>query len=89
LLYLDGILGLRGWQWLFLIEGLPPILLGFITWFYLTERPTEAKWLETDERQWLANRIDTEHAIKQSPWGWSASLWLRCYSGLVSFYQLL
>jgi ACS family tartrate transporter-like MFS transporter len=65
LLYLDGILGLRGWQWLFLIEGLPPILLGFVTWFYLTERPSEAKWLETNERQWLSDRIDTEHAIKQ------------------------
>jgi MFS transporter, ACS family, tartrate transporter len=44
LLYLDGIFGLRGWQWLFLVEGLPPILLGFVTWFYLTERPSEAKW---------------------------------------------
>jgi MFS transporter, ACS family, tartrate transporter len=65
LLYLDGILGLRGWQWLFLIEGLPPVFLGIVTWLYLTERPMEAQWLATDERRWLADRIDAEHAIKQ------------------------
>src|SRR3954469_10056232 len=37
LLYLDGLLGLRGWQWLFLAEGLPAVILGVVTWFYLTE----------------------------------------------------
>lgn len=50
LLYLDGFFGLRGWQWLFLMEGLPPIILGFVTWFYLTASPVEAKWLDTEER---------------------------------------
>ena len=65
LLYLDGIFGLRGWQWLFLLEGLPPIVLGIVTWFYLTERPAEAKWLDADERRWLSDRIETEHASKR------------------------
>jgi MFS transporter, ACS family, tartrate transporter len=65
LLYLDGVFGLRGWQWLFLMEGLPPVVLGFVTWFYLTERPAEAKWLEADERHWLADRIEAEHARKR------------------------
>src|SRR6201995_890253 len=65
LLYLDGILGLRGWQWLFLIEGLPPVALGVVTWFYLTERPAEATWLDADERRWLSDRIDAEHATKR------------------------
>jgi MFS family permease len=65
LLYLDGVFGLRGWQWLFLMEGLPPILLGFVTWFYLTGTPSEAAWLAEDERAWLTARIDAEHARKR------------------------
>ena len=86
-------------------RGSPSILLGFVTWFYLTERPSEAKSLETDERRWLSDRIDTEHSIKKQQlqlsvvkhssilallrWGWSALLWPRCCSALVSFYQPL
>jgi MFS transporter, ACS family, tartrate transporter len=65
LLYLDGVFGVRGWQWLFLMEGLPPVILGFITWFYLTASPAEAKWLDTQERTWLTNRIEAEHARKR------------------------
>jgi MFS family permease len=66
LLYLDGVFGLRGWQWLFLMEGLPPIVLSVVTWFYLTEYPAEARWLAADERNWLAGRIDAEHARKRA-----------------------
>jgi ACS family tartrate transporter-like MFS transporter len=65
LLYLDGALGLRGWQWMFLVEGVPPILLGFVTWFYLTERPADAKWLEADERAWLSQTIENESIRKR------------------------
>jgi MFS transporter, ACS family, tartrate transporter len=61
LLYLDGPLGLRGWQWMFVLQGLPSVVLGVIAWFYLTERPREASWLATDEQSWLAARIDGEH----------------------------
>ncbi|MBN9561017.1 MAG: MFS transporter [Alphaproteobacteria bacterium] len=61
LLYLDGLLGLRGWQWMFVLQGLPSVVLGVITWFYLTERPREARWLAADERAWLTDRIDGEH----------------------------
>jgi D-galactonate transporter len=67
LLYLDGILGLRGWQWLFLLEGIPSILLGVATFFYLTERPRYAtRWLAQDERDWLDGRITAEHDRKQA-----------------------
>ncbi len=67
LLYMDGILGLRGWQWLFLLEGLPSVALGVMTFFYLTDRPREAQtWLAADEREWLEARIDAEHQRKEA-----------------------
>src|SRR3954449_5260567 len=67
LLYLDGILGLKGWQWLFLLEGIPSVVLGVVTFFYLTERPRDATgWLEQDERNWLDARMTAEHDRKQA-----------------------
>ncbi|HEY7840969.1 MAG TPA: MFS transporter, partial [Gammaproteobacteria bacterium] len=48
LLGMDGLLGLKGWQWLFLLEGLPAVILGVIVLFYLTDRPEEAQWLEPE-----------------------------------------
>ena len=67
LLYLDGTLGLRGWQWLFLLEGIPSVIMGVVTYFYLTDRPSDAKtWLEADERAWLDARILAEHTRKEA-----------------------
>ena len=66
LLGLDGALGLKGWQWLFVIEGIPSILLGVITWFYLTDRPSRANWLSTEQKAWLAAKLDGELAAKQA-----------------------
>ncbi|HET6764763.1 MAG TPA: MFS transporter [Longimicrobiaceae bacterium] len=57
LLGMNGHLGLRGWQWLFLIEGIPSILLGFGVLAYMTERPEDAAWLQPAERAWLAARV--------------------------------
>jgi MFS transporter, ACS family, tartrate transporter len=62
LLRFDGAWGLRGWQWLFLIEGLPAILLAPVVLLYLTERPADAKWLTAGERAWLSREIETEEA---------------------------
>ncbi|MDQ3776929.1 MAG: MFS transporter [Pseudomonadota bacterium] len=53
LLGMDGRLGLAGWQWLFLVEGLPAVVLGLITVRYLTDRPEDAKWLAPRDREWL------------------------------------
>jgi MFS transporter, ACS family, tartrate transporter len=62
LLALDGWLGLRGWQWLFLIEGLPAVILGFFALRVLTDRPRDAAWLPANEREWLTRTMDAEAA---------------------------
>lgn len=64
--YLLGIswLGLAGWKWLFILEALPSVILGFITPFYLTNKPEDAKWLSDDERTWLVNSLAAEQAAK-------------------------
>jgi MFS transporter, ACS family, tartrate transporter len=66
LLGLDGAMGLQGWQWLFIIEGIPSVLLGLVTWFYLTDRPAKADWLTTEQKAWLAAQLDGETAAKQA-----------------------
>jgi ACS family tartrate transporter-like MFS transporter len=60
ILGLDGTLGLGGWQWVFLLEALPAVLLGCISFFWLTDRPEHAKWLSTEERSWLAGKLLAE-----------------------------
>jgi Ca2+/Na+ antiporter len=66
LLALDGTLGLRGWQWLFLIEGIPAVLLGALTPFWLTDRPEHAEWLTDTERQSLAHELAAEQRQRDS-----------------------
>jgi len=66
LLGLDGLMGLKGWQWLFIIEGIPSILLGIVTWFYLTDRPAKADWLTPAQKAWLSARLESEIAAKQA-----------------------
>ncbi|QGY02457.1 MFS transporter [Methylobacterium mesophilicum SR1.6/6] len=73
LLELDGLLGLKGWQWLFVLEGLPTVCLGIACLFVLTDRPRDATWLRDDERTWLVGRLD-EEAAKRKPIG-HISLW--------------
>ena len=58
---MDEYLGLHGWQWMFVIEGLPAVLLGFVVLWFLTEKPAEAKWLSQQQRDWLSQRIEAEH----------------------------
>jgi ACS family tartrate transporter-like MFS transporter len=66
LLGLDGAMGLKGWQWLFIIEGVPSVLLGIVTWFYLTDRPERADWLTAEQKAWLASKLNAETAAKQA-----------------------
>ena len=62
LMELDGALGLHGWQWLFLGEGLPAVIAGVVTLFYLTDRPEQAEWLSPQAREWLTNEMARDHA---------------------------
>ena len=66
LLTMDGMLGLQGWQWLFLVEALPPIIMCLATWFWLTDRPRDALWLRPDQRTWLQTRLDRENFQRES-----------------------
>jgi MFS transporter, ACS family, tartrate transporter len=60
LLETDGWLGLRGWQWMFIVEALPAVLLGLACLFVLSDRPADARWLGSDERNWLLARLQAE-----------------------------
>jgi MFS transporter, ACS family, tartrate transporter len=59
-LYLDGWLGLGGWQWIFIIEAVPAVLLGIAAFAWLTDRPQHASWLTREQQQWLVAKIEAE-----------------------------
>ena len=60
-------LGVSGWRWLFVAEGIPAILLGVVTFFYLTDRPTEANWLGPEARAWVEQNLRLEQGIGSKP----------------------
>ncbi|WP_342105702.1 MFS transporter [Methylobacterium sp. SI9] len=62
LLGMEGIWGLHGWQWMFLIEAVPAVILGFVVLVYLTDRPETATWLADDQRAWLVAEMEAERA---------------------------
>ena len=65
LAHMSGVHGLRGWQWLFLLEGIPSIVVGLMAMFYLDDGPAKAKWLTADERALLTKRLDEEEELKK------------------------
>ncbi len=64
--HLDTVGGLHGWQWLFLLEGVPSILIGLATLRYLTDTPQDANWLSDEERGWLVNRMRQEEESRRT-----------------------
>ena len=60
LLGLDGLWGLKGWQCMYILEAIPTVLIGISVFFYLTDRPSEARWLSPEERDWLNGRMTHE-----------------------------
>ena len=71
LLGLDGLLGMKGWQWLFIIEAAPALILSVVVFFYLTDRPADATWLDADERTWLVRRLDEEQTQRETQHNYS------------------
>jgi ACS family tartrate transporter-like MFS transporter len=65
LLGLDGLLGLRGWQVMYIAEGIPTVLIGLVTLLVLTDRPEQAKFLTAEEKTWLATKLATERRAKE------------------------
>ncbi len=93
LLTLDGLAGLAGWQILFLAEGLPAVILGFVVLFYLANGPNDARWLEPEERRWLRAALERENRIKANHGRYTTrqaltngKVWLLCaiYFGVVT-----
>ncbi len=64
ILSMDGAWGIPGWRWLFILDGIPSVVVGVAALWWLTERPQEAKWLEPSEREWLARHMEQEAATK-------------------------
>jgi ACS family tartrate transporter-like MFS transporter len=57
-------LGLGGWRWVYILEGIPAVVFGVITLFYLTDRPHQAKWLPDDEKAWIVGELEREKQAK-------------------------
>jgi ACS family tartrate transporter-like MFS transporter len=69
LLELNGVWGLKGWQWLFIAQGIPSALLGLVTFFYLTDKPSDANWLAPRQKQWLQANLDGERLTREAVGG--------------------
>ena len=74
LLGLDGVLGLRGWQWLYIVEAAPALVLGVVVLFRLTDRPAQASWLEPEQRRWLQDTLAREAAAPRPEKGFFAAM---------------
>jgi D-galactonate transporter len=91
---ISGMYGIRGWQWLFLLEGIPSVIVGLLVYYILDDNPTKAKWLTRDERNLLILRLTEDEEIKKAQ-GYShhtfkdafksITVWLFClvYFGIV------
>jgi len=66
ILGLDGFYGLQGWQWLFIVEALPALVLSVVVFLYLTDGPAKAHWLDDGERTWLSGRLLAERQLRES-----------------------
>lgn len=79
--------GYDGWRWVFILEGIPSVILGIVTIFYLTDWPHEAKWLPEDEKQWITSELDRERKEKMA--SGKDDLWQGLKEGLLNPKTLL
>jgi len=89
-LHLDGYFGVSGWRWLFLLEGLPAVILGIVVLRYLPDSPATTHWLQADQKEWLSQTIAAEQATTPISHhaGWSAAFRSR-QVWLLSLFWLL
>lgn len=86
--HFHGVSGLAGWQWLFLLEGLPTVVVGVAVLFYLNDAPRDARWLADDQREWLIQRMAEEDRLRRQHHGpdrWQAMLQARVWL-LIAIY---
>jgi MFS family permease len=79
--------GWEGWRWVFILEGIPSVIFGIVTLFYLTDRPSEAKWLPEDEKQWIMGELERER--RQMMASGKDPLWEGIVKGLMNPKTLL
>lgn len=97
ILSMDGMLTLKGWQWLFLLEGFPSVLLGAVVWFYLDDSPQKAKWLTDEDKRCLSEMMEKDKLRLVQPNGSASlsalqqgkgSLWRDVFTPVVLMYTL-
>jgi D-galactonate transporter len=89
--HFNGLHGLHGWQWLFLLEGIPAIVVGISVLFYLHDAPRDAHWLNEDQREWLIHRMAEEDRLRQLQHGpdkWQAMLQARVWLLIVIYFTV-
>lgn len=67
-------LGQSGWRWLLILEGAPAVVCGVVSWFFLTDRPHQARWLAPEQREWLVREVDLGYKRTERP-GRHTSVW--------------
>ena len=99
LTYFGGVWGLKGWQWMFLLEAAPAVALGLVVMVWLTDAPRTATWLAAEERAWLINRLEYERSalsgtanltfaqVVRLPRIWALSVLFTCF--LTALYGML
>lgn len=95
ILGMDGILNLKGWQWLFLLEGFPSVILGVLVWFYLDDSPKKAKWLTQEDKNTLQEMMDQDQLELVQPHGSKShtamqnkSLWKEIFTPVILMYTV-
>ncbi|SPZ21960.1 Inner membrane transport protein RhmT [Providencia rettgeri] len=95
ILGMDGILNLKGWQWLFLLEGFPSVILGVLVWFYLDDSPKKTKWLTQEDKDTLQEMMDKDQLELVQPHGSKShtalqnkSLWKEIFTPVILMYTV-
>ena len=89
LLTLNGAFGIAGWQWLFIMEAVPTVLLGIAAYVWLTDRPAHARWLTPEQRNWLIAELERDAASRAVNQAAKLSLWQTLFDRRVLFLALI